>query len=485
VRYNVADEAGEARMRGGPAIALFVLVASIAASAVAQTPPDPPAICNTWRNQWSDVSAGADAAPMRTFLARVPATCRVLRGQIESHIAQRFSAAQQAARPPAPRPTASAASGPLAESMAAARAAIQRISQSEWRTARPNELVLRVVGASSMDALRALAANGDAGATAIMMGGYVYRVTGFDNNDPETVRWIREASQRGHMWGQFHLARLHNFGIGGVSQDEAAALRLLRLAVAQNYPPAINWLGQYYANGQGGLAVNNAEAQRLMRIAADAGELGAMETLGRWYEDGQAGLAENGQEAARYYRLAADAGSNSALTSLAFMYITDDEDGVAEDRPEGFRLMLRAADGGNPNAQSMVARCYASSSSLGCPLGRSADRAEHYYQLAIAQGYTSAEIEFADAQVRGDGVRQNTSAGLATLRRIASGETTTSGQRYSVDEANFKLGLIYEYGASGAVAENRSLAIQYYSAAARLGNTVAQENLREMGVTSW
>jgi TPR repeat protein len=56
--------------------------------------------------------------------------------------------------------------------------------------------------------------------------------------------------------------------------------------VAQNYPPAINWLGQYYANGQGGLAVNNAEAQRLMRQAADAGEVGAMQTLAGWYQHG-------------------------------------------------------------------------------------------------------------------------------------------------------------------------------------------------------
>ncbi len=73
-------------------IAAATGVAGLAAlSASAQSPLDPPAICNTWRTQWGDVSADADAAPMRTFLGRVPATCRNLRGQIERFIAQRFS----------------------------------------------------------------------------------------------------------------------------------------------------------------------------------------------------------------------------------------------------------------------------------------------------------------------------------------------------------------------------------------------------------
>jgi TPR repeat protein len=178
--------------------------------------------------------------------------------------------------------------------------------------------------------------------------------------------------------------------------------------------------------------------------------------------------------------LAVDAGSTSARVSLAYMYLTDEEDGVPENLTEGYRLMLQAADAGDANAQSSVASCYAQSGD--CPLGRSVERAEHYYQLAIAQGNTVAVMHLAEHQVSGEGVRRNTSEGLATLRRLASGDTT---DEWIAESANWRLGLIYEYGVEGAVSPNRSLAVQYYSAAARLGHTTSQNALRRMGVTTW
>lgn len=69
--------------------AACIVLATTEVSAQASR-PDPPAICNTWRNQWGDVSSGSEAASMQTFLTSVPTVCRALRSQIETFIARRF-----------------------------------------------------------------------------------------------------------------------------------------------------------------------------------------------------------------------------------------------------------------------------------------------------------------------------------------------------------------------------------------------------------
>ena len=61
-----------------------------------------------------------------------------------------------------------------------------------------------------------------------------------------------------------------------------------------------------YANGEG-VPEDDAEAVRWLRLAADQGHADAQHNLGWMYANGE-GVPEDDAEAARWYRLAADQG---------------------------------------------------------------------------------------------------------------------------------------------------------------------------------
>ena len=90
---------------------------------------------------------------------------------------------------------------------------------------------------------------------------------------------------------------------------------------------AQNDLGLSYVHGQG-VPQDDAEAVRWLRLAADQEDAGAQFNLGVMYDTGE-GVPQDDAEAARWYRLAADQGNTSAQFNLGFMYITGE--GVPQD----------------------------------------------------------------------------------------------------------------------------------------------------------
>ena len=133
--------------------------------------------------------------------------------------------------------------------------------------------------------------------------GYRYLLgLGVPQDDAEALRWIRLAADQGHAAAQFNLGLMYGNG-RGVSQDVVEALRWYRLAADQGHALAQSELGTMYANGQA-VPQDDTEALGWFRRAADQGHAGAQYNLGFMYSTGQ-GVAQDDVEAYVWFNLAA------------------------------------------------------------------------------------------------------------------------------------------------------------------------------------
>jgi TPR repeat protein len=157
---------------------------------------------------------------------------------------------------------------------------------------------------------------------------------------------IRCAGQ-GHAEAQFSLGLKCGTGGGGVTENDAEAVRWYRLAAEQGYAPAQSNLGLMYANGDG-VSEDDVEAVRWYRLAAEQGNAPAQYNLGWMYDNGD-GVPEDDTEAVRWYRLAAEQGYAGAQLNLGTMYAN--ADGVPQDDVFAFMWFDLSATQGNETAQ--------------------------------------------------------------------------------------------------------------------------------------
>ena len=102
----------------------------------------------------------------------------------------------------------------------------------------------------------------------------------------------------------------------------------------------MNWI---YGNGKG-VPENDAEALRWLRMAAEHGSTDAMESLGYDCENGGKGVTQDYTEAMRWYRKAADKGDATAMIHVGDLYSSGH--GVPLDYSEAMRWFRKAADAG-------------------------------------------------------------------------------------------------------------------------------------------
>ena len=137
---------------------------------------------------------------------------------------------------------------------------------------------------------------------------------GCAKNAARSLSLARASAGKGSKYGQLVLGRLYQEGKGGVAQDYAAAVAQFRLAAAQGYDDAQNWLGCMYNVGYG-VALDHAEALRWYKLAAAQGYGAALNNVGVYYEYGLS-VAADRAEAIRWYKRAAAAGSHEAPGAL-------------------------------------------------------------------------------------------------------------------------------------------------------------------------
>ncbi len=137
---------------------------------------------------------------------------------------------------------------------------------------------------------------------------------GCELDEARSLELARESSGKGSRYGQLALGLLYQHGGEGVTQDDAQALALYRLAAAQNLDEAQCSLGRMYYNGFG-VAQDDAEALRLMQLAAAQGNPLALFNVAILHEYGR-GIRKNKAAAIRWYRRAQAAGHTYAAAAL-------------------------------------------------------------------------------------------------------------------------------------------------------------------------
>jgi TPR repeat protein len=171
----------------------------------------------------------------------------------------------------------------------------------------------------------------------------------------EAVSWFRKVAEQGYALAQAGLGQMYETGDGGLSKDDAQAMRLYRLAADQGNAIGRTGLGHMYAQGRGGLTQDDAKAVRLYRLAVDQGYPMAQVRLGHMYARGRGGLTMNESKAVRLYRLAADQGSAAGQFDLGAMY-EHGRGGLPRDTAQAERLYRLAAAQGNEHATKALER---------------------------------------------------------------------------------------------------------------------------------
>ena len=97
--------------------------------------------------------------------------------------------------------------------------------------------------------LRERAEEGDAVAQN-ELGSRYYEGRGVPQDDAEAVKWVRLAAEQGHARGQYNLGLMYFRG-RGVPQDDAKAVEWYRRAAEQGFAPAQAGLGYMYEYAAG------------------------------------------------------------------------------------------------------------------------------------------------------------------------------------------------------------------------------------------
>ncbi len=168
---------------------------------------------------------------------------------------------------------------PSAADLAKATQAIAALSAYDWSVGDADELVRRVVTASSADSLQTLARGGEKRA--------------------ETLLGIALA-----------------YGAGGFVADDDVSVKMLKAAADQNFPSAQVMLGFMYESGRGGLVRDLRQAANLYEKAADQGDAGGQLYLGDMYYAGVGGRPRDRDKALKLFQQSAAQGDKQAIQKL-------------------------------------------------------------------------------------------------------------------------------------------------------------------------
>lgn len=162
--------------------------------------------------------------------------------------------------------------------------------------------------ATALKKYKLAASNGNAEAPYTL--GWMYHSgTGVVSNHAEATQWYRLAAARGNADALYMLSVFYKLGKEGIIQrDPKEALRLLRMAVEKGNADAQNALAYSYELGEG-VVQNYAEALRLYKLAAAQNKVDR--SLGSMYAKGS-GVVQDYIRAHMWWNIAASFGDKLA-----------------------------------------------------------------------------------------------------------------------------------------------------------------------------
>jgi TPR repeat protein len=186
------------------------------------------------------------------------------------------------------------------------------------------------------------------------------------------ISQVQAKAEAGDLRSEVALARAYLDG-NGVAQDDALALKWLRLAADENYSDAENELGILYSSGRA-VEKNKTEALRLYKKAAKHGSSSGMFNLGACYYNGE-GVNTDDALAFAWFTVAKESGSapaadavarsnselrpiiiNEGLRDIGEFY--EKGEALLRNMPEAIKWYTQAAERGDSEAQIRLAAIY-------------------------------------------------------------------------------------------------------------------------------
>lgn len=159
---------------------------------------------------------------------------------------------------------------------------------------------------------------------------YLARIYLYERNDnSEALKLVNELHSSGNASGTYLLGRMTTNG-WGVTKNEANGVKLIKLAVQQEFTPAFAQLGWHYMNGVG-VGQDYEAARELLEKAANTNGLEtryAQFNLGWMYYNGM-GLTKDYQKAASWFKRSESRGFKDASAMLGKIY---EEGGLGVDK---------------------------------------------------------------------------------------------------------------------------------------------------------
>jgi TPR repeat protein len=248
-----------------------------------------------------------------------------------------------------------------------------------------------------------------------------------ENDAVKAEKYSRMAADAGEASSQYNLGVMYEKG-DVVKKDINEALRLIKLAAAQEFPFAQSKLGFYYLTGVG-VVKDEVEGIRLIKLAAEKGEVLAQYNLGLSYVNGII-RPPNKTEAVKWWRLAAEQGDAASQASMGSSYFMGN--GVKKDLSEALK----------------------------------------WYRLAAAQNHAGAQSSLGYMYLNGLGVNKDVVEAFKLIK-LSADQSNSLGQ--------YGLGTLYLNGVG--VDKNEEEAIKLFKLAAFQGHPLAVAYLNKKGIT--
>lgn len=329
--------------------------------------------------------------------------------------------------------------------------------------------------------------------------------------EAEGLQWYLKAAEQGYAKAQYEAGVCYLLGEGS-ARDVSAGVRWLEKAVQNGHPGAHAVLGELYLQGAD-VPQDKEKAYNLFEQSAERGSEKGLFLLGRCLLNGEA-CEQNIQKGLRLLSMAQKRGSSQAGQELArvieALEKSDDPDvmfelataqregnGMPKNAQAGWKTMIAAANKGNARARYTLSQ----------QLRRQGNKAELAAQLlkqAAEAGYTPALMAMAFTCME-NGQRKEAARWFEKAAENGVGEACCRmAALYDAQNnraaalpwhikaaelgqptpefllANHVAGMAYLFG--DGVKQDYTKAAQYLSAAAELGDHVAQYNL---GVMYW
>lgn len=122
----------------------------------------------------------------------------------------------------------------------------------------------------------------------------------YDSSDHEgAYYWYKKAAEKESVEAYYMVSEYLSGDYSDIPENRSASMKLLKLAISKNYPPAIYKLGLMYELGDN-LPEDEAKAYKCYVNAAKLGYDPAKEEVGKWYLEGKC-VSKNEKTAASWF----------------------------------------------------------------------------------------------------------------------------------------------------------------------------------------